>query len=135
LTAAQSNKEIGILTNSLAATDAIAAHSGVVKYRKVLLENKIRIFELKPHGRLRKRLGILPRSRSSLHAKSIIADKEKVFVGSFNIDPRSAWLNCEAGVLIEHTALANEIFELYREATDPANSWEIQLRDSKLVWI
>src|SRR5690606_758277 len=110
--AARRGTNIGILTNSLAATDAIAAHSGAMKYRRQLIRRGIDLYELKPLGRLHKRIGILPKSRSSLHAKLIVADGIKSFVGSFNLDPRSAWLNCEAGIIVVDKSVAQALLAL-----------------------
>lgn len=135
-TVAQQKVKVKILTNSLAATDAIAAHSGVVKYRKSMLRAGIEIYELKPTGRLRKRLGILPKSRASLHAKTIVVDHKKTYIGSFNLDPRSALHNCEMGVILQFEPLANEVQRLYDEATDLTNSWQLQFsQNNRLQWI
>ena len=54
----------------------------------------------------------LPRfgaSSSSLHAKVFILDRRRVFIGSFNLDPRSLYLNCEMGLMIESPKLAERI--------------------------
>jgi putative cardiolipin synthase len=48
---------------------------------------------------------------SSLHSKIMIFDRKRIFIGSFNFDPRSAWLNCELGMLIESSAIARDIAE------------------------
>jgi cardiolipin synthase C len=133
---AKNNCVVKILTNSLAATDAIAAHSGVIKYRKSMLDCGIELYELKPSGRIRRRLGILPKSRASLHTKAIVVDCLRSYVGSFNLDPRSAVLNCEMGIVATSAPLANEILRIYTEATDPTNSWRLIFTGNrKLTWI
>jgi hypothetical protein len=45
-------------------------------------------------------------ARSSLHAKTFAIDGRRIFVGSFNFDPRSAMLNTEMGVLVESPRIA-----------------------------
>lgn len=40
-------------------------------------------------------------SGASLHAKTFVIDDERIFIGSFNFDPRSVALNCEPGFLID----------------------------------
>ena len=49
---------------------------------------------------------VLRGSASMLHAKTFIADNERVFVGSFNFDPRSLELNTELGFVVESPDLA-----------------------------
>jgi cardiolipin synthase C len=112
------NVVVRVLTNSLASNDVVPVHAGYARYRKKLLRMGVRIFELKPgmgttrpkstgrKARLRERFGS---SSSSLHAKLFIIDATRVFIGSFNFDPRSVYLNCEMGVLIESSKLANGI--------------------------
>jgi putative cardiolipin synthase len=134
--AAEKACHVRILTNSLAATDAIAAHSGVMKYRKSLLDRGIELYELKPTGKIQKRLGILPKSRASLHAKAIVVDQKRSYVGSFNLDPRSAILNCEMGMVANHAPLAQEILRIYNDTTDPVNSWRLTFTENRrLTWI
>jgi cardiolipin synthase C len=136
IAASQKNHKIKILTNSLAATDAVAAHSGVIKYRERLLRAGVEIFELKPTFILRQRLGLLPKSRASLHAKTIVVDLKRAYIGSFNLDPRSALLNCEMGVIIQHEPLAREVHRIYKEATEPHNSWQLKYSEKNdLIWI
>lgn len=48
-------------------------------------------------------------SRSSLHAKLMALDEKQVFIGSFNFDPRSAYLNTEIGVLLNSPPLAQAV--------------------------
>lgn len=108
---AQSGKNVTVLTNSLSATDVAAVHAGYAKYRKDLLTAGVNLFELKPdatvtaenHG------GITGSSGASLHAKTFAVDGEKLFVGSFNMDPRSADLNTEMGFIMESPTLAGQL--------------------------
>jgi len=44
-----------------------------------------------------------------LHAKAALIDRELVFLGSMNFDPRSRDLNTEFGLLIRSPALAEEL--------------------------
>ena len=119
------------MTNSLAATDVAIVHSGYTKYRKPLLEAGVRLFELKfavdeDDGQPRFRLGS---SRASLHTKAAVIDAERVFVGSFNIDPRSAYLNCEMGVWIRSKRLAEQLRRSFRNGTDPRRSFALRLNE------
>ena len=96
---AESGVRIVVLTNSLAATDVAAVHAGYSRYRAPLLRVGVRLHELKhapeeerDDGRhVRIHVGS---SKASLHTKAAIVDGQRIFVGSFNLDPRSALLNC-----------------------------------------
>jgi putative cardiolipin synthase len=48
-------------------------------------------------------------SGASLHAKSFIIDRQSVFIGSMNLDPRSVQINTEIGLLIDSPDLAREL--------------------------
>lgn len=120
--------DVTVLTNSLAATDVAAVHSGYSRYRVSLLEGGVRLYELKPLASServqRMRLGS---SRASLHTKAAIIDRRQVFVGSFNIDPRSAQLNCEMGAWIGSEKLAHQMADLFQGAVTPENSYAVSL--------
>ncbi|MGY4676677.1 phospholipase D family protein [Pasteurella sp. P03HT] len=106
---AQKGTQISILTNSLEATDVSIVHSGYAKYRKALLENQIRLYELKPDATVHMETPhalLKGGSGASLHAKTFSVDDRYLFVGSFNMDPRSAMLNTEMGLLIDSPTLA-----------------------------
>lgn len=135
---ARQGATVQVLTNSLAATDVAIVHSGYTKYRVPLLEGGVRLFELKytvvddeKHPRFR-----LGSSRASLHTKAAIVDGNRVFVGSFNIDPRSADLNCEMGVWIGSRKLADALRASFQRGTDPRRAFTVQLgADGALEWV
>ncbi len=105
-----------VLTNSLAATDVAAVHAGYSRYRWALLEAGVEIYEVKPtahrtDGNSRRGAsgsGLPGSSRASLHAKVFIFDRRALFVGSLNLDPRSAALNTEIGLVLESPELASQ---------------------------
>jgi cardiolipin synthase C len=135
---AQRGVHVSVLTNSLAATDVAAVHSGYSRYRTALLRLGVRLFELKAsvagdEERRRMRLGS---SRASLHTKAAIVDRERIFVGSFNLDPRSAELNCEMGVWMRSLPLARELQAIYAPAMTPEVSYTVTLGgDGQPRWI
>ncbi|QMT32506.1 phospholipase D family protein [Alysiella filiformis] len=108
---AKQGKNITVFTNSLRATDVAAVHSGYARYRKALLQAGVRLFEFKPDHAVpsNKDKGLTGNSSASLHAKTFIVDRQRVFVGSLNLDPRSARLNTEMGVVIHNAALASQM--------------------------
>ncbi|MEP6969202.1 MAG: phospholipase D family protein, partial [Betaproteobacteria bacterium] len=104
---------VSVLTNSLAATDVPAVHAGYAKRRPALLRGGVKLFELKPdsnasHASIGDR-GLTGSSGASLHAKTFAIDGQRVFVGSFNLDPRSAALNTESGFVIDSPPMASRI--------------------------
>jgi len=126
--------KVTILTNSLEATDVTAVHAGYSKYRKRILRSGAILFELKrtsPQPRERRRAfrGRSGSSRSSLHAKTFAIDRAKMFVGSFNFDPRSARLNTELGFVIDSPTLANGLATAFVERI-PERSYKVRLRSN-----
>jgi len=131
---------IRILTNSLASNDVVAAHGGYASGRKQLIENGAEIYELRPDavsGTVKeKSLIIGGRSIAALHTKAIVFDRESVFVGSYNLDPRAAEINTEMGLYVESPELAGQVVAYMDEGVLPQNSYRVQLDDDgDLVWI
>src|SRR5690606_11526543 len=128
---------VSVFTNALEATDVAVVHAGYAKRRKALLEAGIRLYEMKREiasPRIRDR-GLTGSSASSLHAKTCAVDRQRVFIGSFNFDPRSARLNTEMGFIIDSPRLAEAMAEAFASAI-PELAYEVRLApDGKLVWI
>ena len=147
---------VKILTNSYAANDVGIVHAGYAPRRRPLLEAGVRLFEIcgttggAPTRRQRRRghrLGIgsrlrgsgsgsvaaLRSSASTLHAKTFAVDRERLFIGSFNFDPRSAELNTELGFVIDSPDLAARIAESFDEVV-PKMSYEVKLVGDALTW-
>jgi putative cardiolipin synthase len=117
---------VRILTNSLASTDVSAVHAGYAKWRKDLLSAGVQLLELKPSkarpekAQERRRSGPGGSSKASLHAKTFSVDRQRVFVGSFNLDPRSTRLNTEMGVVIDSPKLASALSDALDRLTGSA---------------
>lgn len=130
--------EIKILTNSFDATDVTAVHSGYSQWRPALLRAGIKIYELKSTASEEKRENKLWKARSqsstSLHAKTFAIDDHQVFIGSYNVDPRSANINTEMGVIINDNELAQQ---LHQALSDDllGQAYEVKLLDNnQLQW-
>jgi putative cardiolipin synthase len=109
---AQSGVRVRVLTNSLAVTDVPAVHAGYAKRRCDLLRAGVKLYEFKPLGaepkaKTKSRAG--SSSAGQLHAKTFAVDRQRIFVGSFNFDQRSAHLNTEMGLVIDSPALAERL--------------------------
>ncbi|MEQ6887820.1 phospholipase D family protein [Halomonas sp. CS7] len=130
--------EVQVLTNALEATDVAAVHAGYAKRRKALLEAGVELYELRRGANQQGRnpsAGPFGSSGASLHAKTFAVDGERVFVGSFNFDPRSANLNTELGFIIEDASLAQRIDTAFDEAV-PLKAYEVRLDpEGDLYWL
>ena len=129
---------VRILTNALEATDVLPVHAGYAKYRKELLRAGIELYEMRrlsPLAEQHKSVGPFGSSASSLHAKTIAVDHERVFIGSFNFDPRSMHLNTELGFVIESPVLAKQTEDEFTNRT-PTTAYAVKLnKRGKLNWI
>lgn len=107
------NVSVTLLTNSLAANDEPLVHSGYARYRERLLEAGVDLYELSPARTTRgKRLGLFGNSLGRLHAKTAVVDRHEVFIGSVNLDPRSATQNTELGIAVDSPQLAREMLRI-----------------------
>ncbi|MCA0424915.1 MAG: phospholipase D family protein [Proteobacteria bacterium] len=134
---ARSGAKVAILTNSLQATDVALVHAGYSKYRRDLLEAGVELYELKPQPGVPSgsdELSLIGSSGSSLHAKTLSVDQERIFIGSFNFDPRSVALNCEMGFLIESPAMARQMRAAFTQQV-AQGSYKVELRDNEMRWV
>lgn len=152
---ARAGVRVRVLTNALEATDVAVVHSGYAKRRRAMLEAGIALYEWRrTAGETGKRAVSMRQmasaagsggsgaggsgigsSASSLHAKTIAVDDDRVFVGSFNFDPRSARLNTELGFVIDSPLLAVEMAQFF-DKTVPDHAFEVRLDDNgALVWL
>lgn len=132
--AARSKRSVRVLTNSLVANDVAAVHGGYSRYREQLLDAGVQLWELKPVTDGKAESSFFGSSGASLHTKALTVDGRALFVGSYNLDPRSAWLNCEQGVLVENDALALQLEQIFQEETDGEHAWRVSLEEGKLSW-
>ena len=124
---------VRILTNSLAATDVPIVHSGYQAFREPLLGSGVDLYEVRPvlgrpelRGRNR-----LSRSggQYALHAKAFVFDRERLFIGSMNLDQRSLRLNTEIGLIIDSPELARQVAQRVGDIAQPANSYVLALHE------
>ena len=131
-----------ISTNSPANNDNLQAVGGYRGRRAEILAAGAEVYEMKPHPGVQARLQErLPRMKAGrpvfvLHAKTLVVDSERVFVGTFNLDPRSMHLNTESGILFEHAGMAREVEDAIAVDMAPENSWDasVETGDSHAPW-
>ncbi|MDX5361949.1 MAG: phospholipase D family protein [Alphaproteobacteria bacterium] len=120
---------VRVLTNSLETNDVIAAHAGHAAHRPALIRKGVEMYELKAEAETVEKRIFPMRSRAALHTKALAFDREAVFIGSFNLDPRSATLNTEIGLYIESPELAGRLIAYLDEGVQPDSSYRVTLDD------
>lgn len=115
---AQRGVRVRILTNSLSSNDVGIVHAGYSKYRKKLLRAGVQLYEMNKQltrKQRKEKKGKGGSSKASLHAKSFVFDRNKIFIGSLNLDPRALVHNTEIGVVISSTEIAVEMSDWFDE--------------------
>jgi putative cardiolipin synthase len=129
---------IRMLTNSLASNDVPAVTAKYKKYRKPLIEAGVELYEFSAFPEIQ--AGIVDTDPveagfAGLHTKALVVDREYVYIGSLNLDPRSIRLNTEMGMIVTSPALAEEVAAIAERDMAPANSWRVRLDENgKLLW-
>lgn len=120
---AERGVRVRILTNSLASNDVGLVHAGYAKYRKSLLRGGVELYEMnKKLTRLQRKekKGTGGSSKASLHAKSFVFDRQQVFIGSLNLDPRAVVHNTEIGVVIDSPKIGEGMTAVFDTVTEKA---------------
>jgi putative cardiolipin synthase len=128
-----------ILTNSLASHDVPAVNSHYKQWREKILAAGVELHEMRHDAAIQPLVSDTPPTRAKfmgLHSKAMVIDRQRVYIGSMNFDPRSASINTEMGVIIESAGLATALAELTERDMLPANSWKVELDASgELRWV
>jgi putative cardiolipin synthase len=131
--------DIKILTNSLASHDVPAVNSHYKQWRRPIIEAGAELYEMRHDAGIQRLICETPPTRAKfvgLHSKAMVVDREQVYIGSMNFDPRSAQLNTEMGVFIESRELGEALARLIERDVQPANSWRVELHgDGGLRWV
>jgi len=137
---AQRGVRVRILTNSLASNDVGIVHAGYSKYRKDLLRAGIELYELNEkltRKERKEKKGKHGSSKASLHAKSFVFDRKRVFIGSLNLDPRALVHNTEIGVVLTSEKIASEMSDWFDQNMEQvAFRLELNKEDGseKILW-
>jgi len=129
---------VRILTNSINSNNHLTAHSAYRRHVEHLVRLGAEVHEVRADAEDRALYIESPVSNKllCLHAKALVFDRDAVFIGSANLDPRSLHINTEMGLLIDSEALNAEL----RAALEPdfslSNAWHLQLNDQgRILWV
>jgi putative cardiolipin synthase len=122
---------IKVFTNSLSSIDVTAAFSGYQRYRMLLLSMGVELYEKRVVNGSNKR----SKKSYALHSKCIVYDNCRVYVGTLNLDPRSAHLNTEIGLLIDNAELASELTKHMQQQQSYGEYWKLtQNKNHHIFW-
>lgn len=130
--------KVRILTNSLKSNDVLAAYAGYNNYRMEMLRNGIEVYELRDDAGASKIINRSPakgKVHTGLHSKVIVFDEKDVFVGSFNLDPRSSRINTEGGLYVQNRELARRVMAYMKEGISLENAYRLGLdKAGHITW-
>jgi putative cardiolipin synthase len=128
---------IRIITNSLAATDSPLVDIGYGRYRVPLLKLGVELYEVRPKlGQKHARFHPYRSTNASLHAKALVIDQKIVFIGSLNMDERSARINSELGLVLSSADIAHQVTNLFDDiSTDGSYTLRLQAGTSHVEWV
>ena len=129
---------VRILTNSLRSNNHLTAHSAYRRHVDTLVDGGAEVHEVRIDARDRDRYILSPIGRKTLalHAKALVIDDDKVFVGSANLDPRSLRINTEMGFLILSESFNASVRNALEGDFTGANAWQLQRRDDgRIYWV
>lgn len=107
------NVHVVAMTNSLGSTDEPVVHVGYSRYREPMLDLGLELYEVSAtRVKRNRRENLFGSSLGRLHAKLAVVDRRWLFVGSMNLDPRSATINTELGAVIDSPQLAKEMLRI-----------------------
>jgi putative cardiolipin synthase len=142
---------IKVSSNSFGSTDNIMAYSANYKWRSLYIEDLgLHIYEFKPlpadllelfpaypQMKALADRAVAPNGKKDqpflcIHAKSFVMDERVAYIGTYNLDPRSANLNTEVGLLIYDEKVATLLKENILNDMEPDNSWVIAKKEVPL---
>lgn len=128
---AKNGIDINILTNSLSSTDATVVYSGWDRYRDDLIKNGIKVYEFRNEGY---KVYNRHNSGASLHSKTIVVDDKISWIGSFNLDGRSAIYNTEVIAAFFNVDFAKILRQAMEQDMSEYISWRLYDDNGKIKW-
>lgn len=127
------------LTNSMASNDVLPNHASYAMVREEMLDHGIELHELRPDAAsclelIGKEEYCDENSHLGLHAKTAVFDRSTVYVGSMNLNLRSAYLNTEAAMIVDSPQLAEQLARQIELNMEMVNSWHVTKKDGRILW-
>ncbi|MEE4174825.1 MAG: phospholipase D family protein [Xanthomonadales bacterium] len=129
---------VRILTNSIRSNNHLSAHSAYRNHIAALLGFGADVYEVRADAADRTTYIRPPVSGKvlGLHAKALIIDHDRVFIGSANLDPRSLRINTEMGLVVTSEALNAVLREAVAPDFAAGNAWNLRYDDAgKVTWV
>jgi putative cardiolipin synthase len=132
--------ELRMLTNSLATTDEVPVNAHYANSRPELVDLGVELYEMKPYAASRELYiarAATSKARLALHGKAAVFDRKTVFIGSFNLDPRSMNLDTEMVFVVQSPELAAQFLDAFAIDFAPDNAWRIAdvVGKGSVAWI
>ncbi len=130
----KSGVHITVVTNSLSSTNAPTAFGKWEKYRDELVDAGADVYEFmmsaenlrnQRHERKKPHFSVM-------HSKTIVFDNKVSWIGSFNLDPRSAYYNTENVAIFESPEFAERVRDMILR--DTQTSWHVTRDGKKTIW-
>jgi putative cardiolipin synthase len=132
---------VKLATNSMAANNHLSAFVSYRKQRKRMIAGGAEVYEMRPDAKTERAQFTAEelaehKTFFGLHAKTMVFDRKVVFVGSFNLDPRSVNLNTEMGLMVESETLGRAVAESIENDIAAGSSWRVILKDDgSVAWV
>jgi len=130
--------QLRMLTNSLATTDEIPVNAQYANTRLELVDLGVELYEMKPYADSRALYIARPltsKAHLAKHGKATVFDRKTVFIGSFNLDPRSMDLDTEMAFVVQSPQLAAQFLDAFAIDFAPENAWRIADHEGSVAWI
>jgi putative cardiolipin synthase len=126
--AGDNKRKVILMTNSLGATDEPLVYWRYARKREAMLAAGVTIYELSPSlVRKTQEFGAFGQSMGRLHAKLATIDRRWLYIGSMNLDGRSALYNTELGLIIDSEEVVADVRRL-RVHDDVKSAYRVRLR-------
>ena len=120
--------QVVVITNSLASTNHVPVYASYAKYRNRLLRAGVRFYEIRADETGGQNAWGNRPEMVTLHSKATVVDRDTVFIGSLNFDPRSILINTEMGMFIDSRQAATRLADvIYQEL--PRVSYSVELNE------
>lgn len=129
---------VRILTNSIRSNNHLTAHSAYRKHINELMTGGAELHEVRFDAKDRSRYMLPPTEEKSLalHAKVLVMDRDRVFIGSANLDPRSLRINTEVGLLVTSVALNERVRSVLEPDFLQMNAWSLKFDENgNTIWV